>query len=317
MNSNRSFDSIPIIGADEEIHSSLREGPAKEPSRTGGWPGSDRPPGSQEKNQRKNARYELARPVICYPILESREVAVSDAMDGVSVNIGINGIKLLVDSQQPFNGMELLIGVERRPGEYRFVSGVAVSMRTAGNSAFEVGIEFRGYLHEVIQCEQIMPVLDTDEMRFHLPYPEPMLASLCKVGAASAISLDAVILCPHCHGIPTFRDGCSLCLSNNVKASKMIHHFACANVDFVENFEQGSELCCQKCRTRRLIVGSDYEYLDGPNMCYDCGQANLEKIQIGHCLGCEHRFPIETAYQMDIIGYRVKRLDILRLIGAS
>ena len=97
----------------------------------------------------------------------------------------------------------------------------------------------------------------------------------------------------------------------------MIHHFACANVDFVENFELDNELCCQKCRTRRLIIGSDYEYLEGPNMCHDCGQANLEKIQIGHCLSCEYRFPSETAYSMEIIGYRVNRLDILGFIGTA
>ena len=66
-----------------------------------------------------------------------------------------------------------------------------------------------------------------------------------------------------------------------------------------------------------MIIGADYEYLDGPNMCYDCGQANLEKIQIGHCLSCEHRFPMTMAHEMEIIGYRVSRLDILVFIGTT
>ena len=97
----------------------------------------------------------------------------------------------------------------------------------------------------------------------------------------------------------------------------MIHHFACAHVDFVEKFEQEDELLCQKCRTHGMIIGSDYEYLNGPKMCFDCGQANLEKVTIGHCLGCEHRFNIETANEMEVIGYRVNKLDILVFVGAD
>jgi hypothetical protein len=55
--------------------------------------------------------------------------------------------------------------------------------------------------------------------------------------------------------------------------------------------------------------------LNGPKVCYDCGQANLEKIEIGHCLSCEHRFAMETAHEMEIVGYRVNRLDILAFLA--
>lgn len=317
MNEKEKVSLIPIIGADSELQARMLGQLESERKKAAGARFEHSKITGFDENKRQNARYEISKSVICFPILASREVSATEAMVGIAINIGINGMKLLVDSLQPFNGMELLIGVEWKPGEYRFVSGVIVATRRAGETAFEAGVEFRGYMHEVIGCEQIMPVLDTERMRFNLPYPEPMLASLCKVGAAVSLEMDSVLLCPNCHGIPTFRYGCSLCLSNNVKASKMIHHFACANVDFVENFEMDNELCCQKCRTRRMIIGSDYEYLDGPSMCYDCGQANLEKIQIGHCLSCEHRFPIETAYHMDIVGYSVKRLDILHFIGTA
>ncbi len=308
---------IPIIGADADLQSRMDQELKSERKKRSGKPVTPTSLSGFEENQRRNARYEISNAVTCYPVLSSREISTTDAMVGIAANIGVNGIKMRLDSLRPFNGMEILVGVESRSGQSQFASGVIVSVRKAGESAFDVSVDFSGYLHEVLECEQIIPVLDTEAMRFLLPYPEPVLASLCKVGAAISMSLDSVTLCPRCHALPTFRDGCSLCLSSNVKASKMIHHFACAHVDFVENFELEDELCCQKCRTRRMIVGSDYEYLDGPNMCYDCGQANLEKIQIGHCLSCEHRFPIETAYQMDIVGYRVKRLDVLHLIGTA
>lgn len=308
---------IPIIGGDGELQAQMLGLLHKKTTSTARTQVENPRINRFEENERKNARYEVSNPVICFPVLASHEVSTSDAMVGIAVNVGLKGIKLLVDSLHPFNGMEVLIGVEWRSGQYQFVSGIIVSSRKSGDSAFEIGVEFRGYLNEVLACEQVFPVLDTEDMRFILPYPEPTLASLCKVGAAASMSLDSVMLCPNCHGIPTFRYGCSHCLSSNVKSSRMIHHFACANVDFVENFELENELCCQKCRTRKMIVGSDYEYLDGPKMCYDCGQANLEKIQIGHCLSCEHRFPIETAFSQDIIGYRVKRLDVLHFIASA
>ena len=171
-------------------------------------------------------------------------------------------------------------------------------------------------MFEVFESEMIFPVLESTTMKYALPYPDSVMASICKIGGAVSVGLDSVMVCPTCRGLPTMRYGCSHCLSTNVHASKMIHHFACAHVDFVANFERDDQLVCEKCRTRGMIIGSDYEYLDGPNTCSDCGEANLEKVLIGHCLSCENRFNFESAVEMEIFGYRVNKLDILVLIGA-
>ncbi len=308
---------VPIIGADEELQTRLRSEVKTDRLRAAGKRTTNPKVAQFENNERRNARYDIANSIVGFPMLESKEIAVSNALVGIGLNIGTGGIKVLVDAIKPFEGMELVVGVEQFPNDYRFCSGVVTSVASAREGAFEVGIEFKGYMHEILECEQIVPVLERNEMKFIQPYPEAVLASLCRIGAAVSTPLDSVMLCPHCRGIPTLRFGCSSCLSSNVKASRMIHHFACANVDFVEAFETDGDLCCQKCRTRHMIVGSDYEYLNGPNVCYDCGQANLEKIQIGHCLGCEHRFDMETAHEMEIIGYRVNRLDILGFLAAQ
>lgn len=314
MGVTKGFPNVPIIGADAELQAQMRADLERNRNRSAP---SVRRRTAVSENARKNTRYQISNSVVCFPILASHEIDVSCSMVGIALDIGVSGIKVLIDSAQPHKGLEMLIGIEQQNGEYQFCSGVVISSRKFGASGFEAGIQFRGYIHEVLQSDQIFPVLDRADMKFVLPYPEPVLASLCKVGAALSMPLDSVTLCPNCHGIPTFRQGCSLCLSSNVRASRMIHHFACAHVDFVENFEEEDGLCCQKCRTRRLIVGSDYEYLDGPNMCYDCGQASLEKIQIGHCLSCEFRFPAESAYIMEIVGYRVNKLDLLGFINTA
>ncbi|MFT7633361.1 MAG: hypothetical protein ACI87E_004416 [Mariniblastus sp.] len=309
--------SVPIIGADAELQNSLRYVVKQKRTESSGTRSVNAKVAQFKNNKRKIARYPITNSVIAYPVLDSREIATCHALVGIGLNIGTGGMQVLVDSIEPYLGLEILVGVERTPGDYHFCAGLITSVREVQKNTFEAGIEFRGYWNEILSCEQIVPVLDREQMRFLQPFPETNLASLCRVGAANSVPMDSVLVCPHCRGIPTIRTGCSMCLSNNVKASRMIHHFACANVDFVEAFEQEDELCCQKCRTRRMVVGADYEYLNGPEACCDCGQSSLTKIDIGHCLSCELRFPMEMAHEIELMGYRVKRLDILDLISVD
>ena len=44
--------------------------------------------------------------------------------------------------------------------------------------------------------------------------------------------------------------------------SKLIHHFRCAHVGYADEFLEGEEIVCPKCRARGLIVGADFENLD-------------------------------------------------------
>ena len=182
-----------------------------------------------------------------------------------------------MDAAQPYVGLDLIIGVESSGGPLAFCAGTVVASKRNSRGMTEVNLRFGGYMHELLQNDLIFPVLDRAQMQFGLPFPDRTLASLCKVGAAAAEIFDSMLVCPHCQALPTLRNGCSLCLSSNVQSSRMIHHFSCANVDFVEQFETSDGLYCQKCRTRHMIIGSDYEYLDGPNQCEDCGKVQPGK----------------------------------------
>jgi hypothetical protein len=270
--------------------------------------------GDSNKNRRGSVRYDVERPAICFPLTASHEVDGSACLDAIVADVSKHGMLLIRDGAQPFVGLDLMIGVETSIGRLEFAAGRVVASKHHPRGWVEANVRFGGYLDEILQNELIFPVLDRSQMQFGLPYPDAVLASLCKIGAANSEILDTVLVCAHCQALPTIRYGCSLCLSSNLASSKMIHHFACANVDFAEKFETPDGLFCQKCRTRRMIIGSDYEYLDGPKHCGDCGKSNLEAIQIGHCLNCQHRFPMETAACLEIVGYRVNRLDALALI---
>ena len=317
-NMEAQFETPQIIGADAELQARLMaELSVKREEDQLAQRTANTKMLSFANNERKSNRYEISNPVVCFPVLESREVSSSDSIIGVAADISTNGTKLILEGIQPNLGLELVIGIEHREGSYQYCAGTVASSRRTSPSTCEVGIEFRGYMYEVFESELIFPVLDSTSMKYTFPYPDSVMASICKIGGAVTIVLDSVMVCPSCRGLPTLRYGCSHCLSTNVGASKMIQHFACAHVDFVENFEQGDQLMCEKCRTRGMIVGSDYEYLNGPNICSDCGEANLEKILIGHCMGCESRFDFESADEMEIFGYSVNKLDILVFVGAA
>lgn len=312
------FETPRIIGADAELQarlvaqlSSAREVKKHTPNL------ANTKMKSFANNERQANRYQISNPVVCYPVLDSREVSSSDSIVGVAADISTQGIRLILEGTQPNLGLELAIGVEQKRGLYQYCAGTVASSRRTSPTTCEVGVEFRGYMYEVFESELLFPVLDSATMKYTLPYPDSVMASICKIGGAVSIGLDSVLICPSCRGLPTLRHGCSHCLSTNVHASRMIHHFACAHVDFVEHFEQGDELVCEKCRTRGMIIGSDYEYLDGPNTCSDCGEANLEKILIGHCMSCEDRFNFESAVEMEIFGYRVNKLDLLVFVGSA
>ncbi len=305
---------IPIIGAQPELRKKLRAELSSK--RADKQPGKAFQKAVENPHRRDSIRYETSQPAICYPIAVSNEIDNSASLAAIVADISQDGMMILMDSAQPHTGLELMIGVETASGSLNFCSGTVVASKRNVRGMTEVNIRFGGYIHQLLQNDMLFPVLDRNQMQFELPYPDRTMASLCKVGAAVSSVLDVVMVCPHCQAIPTLRNGCSLCLSSNVNASKMIHHFACAHVDFVDKFETEDGLLCQKCRTKHMLVGSDYEYLDGPKHCEDCGKANLETIQIGHCLNCEHRFPFETATKMEIVGYRVNRLDTLALIDS-
>ncbi|MFK7769592.1 MAG: PilZ domain-containing protein [Mariniblastus sp.] len=271
-----------------------------------------------DENQRSNVRYQVSLPAVCHPVMASKEIDVTVSLSGVIADISLEGMLIILDTAAtPQIGLELIVAVDLPGGGVEFCAGAIVGAKPTSQGFTEISVRFGGYLQGILLHDIIFPILERNQMRFSLPFSDRTLTSLCSLGAATSEVLDKLLVCPRCQAIPTVREGCSLCLSSNVEASKMVHHFACANVDFLENFETPDGMLCQKCRTKNMIVGSDYEYLNGPENCSDCGKSNLEKIQIGHCLSCEYRFPMETAKLLEIVGYRVKRLDILALVDSA
>ncbi len=153
-------------------------------------------------NRRESVRYEVAIPAVCYPITVSNEVDKSASLDAIVGDISKTGMMLMMDAAQPYVGLELIVGVERPGGTSEFAAGTVVASKRNSRGLVEARIRFGGYMHEMLQNDFIIPVLDRTQMQFGLPYPNATLASLCKVGAAASEVLDTVLVCPHCQANP-------------------------------------------------------------------------------------------------------------------
>ena len=91
----------------------------------------------------------------------------------------------------------------------------------------------------------------------------------------------------------------------------LAHHFACAFVAPLTEFDNEETLKCPNCQTKHLVAGTDFEYMPGDNECDVCGWTDRELEQTGHCLNCDSRFAAHKAVEQELVGYHVERLASL------
>jgi len=88
---------------------------------------------------------------------------------------------------------------------------------------------------------------------------------------------ERVYLCNSCHsGYLNYREVCPKCNSSDANAQDLVHHFPCAYVGPIEDFQNSidDQLDCPKCNKTLRHIGVDY---DKPSVLYTCNS-------------CHHRF---------------------------
>ncbi len=267
-------------------------------------------------DRRVESRYLVCRSVVAVPLLPDGRFDWGQRIDGVSVDVSPAGIGLELATGHSLGRGGLAIGVEDRTGKLQCEGIEICRADQLSSSRLRVGARFGGPAHELLRPDNLTAVLDPRTMQFRTKYPPETLDNWVQLGLLRRVVLDHVKLCPRCQSLPTFRQGCRSCGSGRVVSERLIHHFACAHVGPVRDFEVEGELVCPKCRTRRMNVGVDFEYVQGPYHCLACKWTDTELEEIGHCLRCGFRFPSHQAYEHEIVGYDANRLDVLALLAA-
>jgi hypothetical protein len=267
--------------------------------------------------RRFGARYEVDRGAILIPVLADGRPDWAAHARGICINVSPDGMGVSVPRGRYTSGQPMVVGVPGVDGtvgyaglEVRFVADMA-------SDRIHVGGRFGGIGEVLLHPESLAPRFQAEELRLAHPFPEAVLKHWEAIGVLTAATVDRMLVCPRCRALPTFRTGCGNCGSAAIDTDRLMHHFACAHVDFVEAFETAAGLVCPKCRTRHLIVGADFDYQQGEFSCGECHWAGTELEQVAQCLRCGLRFPGFQAVEEELRGYHAQRLVPLALREAS
>ena len=263
---------------------------------------------------RQTPRIALQRAVLAIPVQPDGGPDWDNRLAGFTTDIGVEGVGLEFPRTVNLQTLGLVLSLSPKDGQGPVCCGVDVNNTQCIHETCHLGTHFSGFAPDLLKPENLTPRLNPRRWEFELTYAEDILRQWAQIGILEPVLWDRVQLCPRCQALPTFRRGCSACGSARLTNDRLIHHFACAHVGLVEEFDNQGQLTCPKCRTRSMVVGADYEYLTGPYRCQDCHWSGTEREQVGQCLRCELRFPAHQSYERELKGYRAHRLDPLALL---
>ena len=115
-----------------------------------------------------------------------------------------------------------------------------------------------------------------------------VLDRLVDHGICTRVIAQRVRACPacSCHQL-VYGETCARCHSLDFVRETMIHHFACAHVDTLQNFRRGDGLVCPKCTKTLHQIGRDYEKPSGCYICRSCSFISAETSIQARCLACQ------------------------------
>lgn len=238
---------------------------------------------------------------------------VEPGRSGSLINSGAADVTLDLHGVEPLSCPSLLLGTTQPNGQTTF-RGVVVS-RDEGHGQFRrVHAAHGGIADRLLSQDGREPLLDLSEFRYRSAFAPDVYQSWVSAGVLKPCVLDRVLVCPKCQSIPTIRYACRSCGSGRLERKVLVHHFACAHVAPLEQFDQAGSLRCPKCQTRHLIAGTDFEYAPGEHVCMDCQRQDQEVEPAGHCLNCDARFPLHKAVEHELLGYDADQLAALALV---
>lgn len=276
----------------------------------------DRRQASRGQDRRVASRYLLTRPVLAIPMLPNQYPDESGQTEAVTVDISMTGLSMLIPHSDRLPSHHWVIGIEAETQRLHFVScelrNVAVTP-----SGQRLGLRFLVGERDLLSEENLVPQLNPVTFRLETRHDPLALRRWEKLGVVVHRPWNRVRVCPDCQAVVATSCGCRECGSPHLLPTRLIHHFACAHIGFAEDFDQQGQVACPKCRTKSLVVGADYEILDGPYRCQDCGYQGTERVLAANCLACELRFPWERAVDLELMAYDVERLDTLAFLDAA
>ncbi len=122
--------------------------------------------------------------------------------------------------------------------------------------------------------------------------------------------LEKVYLCNNCSsGFLSYREVCPHCNSSNSRAEDLVHHFPCAYVGPLSDFQNSfdTSLTCPKCNKALRHIGVDY---DKPSIIHHCNNCdmNFQDVFIkAKCISCEHDTEVQYLKSKNVNVYKLTK----------
>jgi predicted RNA-binding Zn-ribbon protein involved in translation (DUF1610 family) len=264
---------------------------------------------------RSEQRLQWQRPVEMIPMSLDGMLYSEHRICGESIEISNQGISVRMNAAGIHVSQAFMLGVQVPNAGVSYAGVIVQRVESQPDGTLHCGCEFGGPAEDILNLGAMTPEFSQELMAFVLPHGPAIYENWTGAGVISKDLVDRVLVCPKCTVLPTFRHACRKCRSGRVTNDRLVHHFTCAYVGFLDEFEDhdADGLVCPKCRVRDLIIGSDYEYLTGEYRCQSCGWRDSDAEVVGHCLKCANRFDMQQARELELYRYDVHRLDALAI----
>jgi len=193
----------------------------------------------------------------------------------------------------------LVVGVrrDRKRPQYFGMDVLARSVNPDGRVLIQGQVG--GLADALLQPKNLTPRFHFDTMTFTFGFAPAVLHGWEELGVLESVVIDRLLLCPRCHGLPTFRQGCRRCGSGRVIPFALSDHNGLGQADtpvFIQQPPPPTPDNGIACR-------------DG-YLCQECHSRDVELGSVNQCLHCAHRFTAQDAYEMVLRGYRAQRFDL-------
>ena len=121
---------------------------------------------------------------------------------------------------------------------------------------------------------------------------------------------ERIYVCSSCSGgFLSFREVCPHCKSSNVEGEDLVHHFPCAYIGPVSDFqmEDSSVLNCPKCNKDLHHIGVDYDKPAVINHCNNCDSIFQDVYVKAKCMNCESDMDVQYLKSRNINAYKLTK----------
>ncbi len=258
----------------------------------------------------RHGRSKCSVPLSAFALTSDGHIVSGEPFAAVATSCGNSSATISVGWDAMPAHPSLVIGAATLDGRTLY-AGCVLTSHEVREDGIHCEITRGGVGELVLADEARVPTLNGEFFQYRLPYAESVYESWSRAGILKRTVLDRVLVCGKCRSVATFRFACRQCGSGRVAHKMLAHHFACAFVAPVSEFETAETLKCPNCQTKHLVAGTDFEYMPGENECDVCGWSDRELEQTGHCLNCDSRFAAHKAVEQELVGYHVERLASL------